>query len=737
MGAAKADLITNVTATASDWTGGYDAIHAVDKSGLDAATPFPNHRYVGSGGHYTETYLSNNNQTPTLIFNLGGIKTLDSIHIWNYNDGRTGNAVTGGDFGSYTNFGRGIHSVDILLSSTDTNEASFTTWKSGVIFTDAPGSDTYTGFDLATVTDSIAGQSARYVKFKVNNNWSDGKDSHGAYTGLAEIQFFEGTGVSAPTIRYGNPAVSNITVNTAWLNGTLTSTGSAPTTVSVYWGPTDAGTNSAWAHTNVFTGTATVVPSNYTFQATTAAGSINYFNYYAQNASGGVWAVSSGGAEQFVTLDVPGVDNFGWASDIGVLSATIHGRITHSRANVYLCWGTNNAGISDPGAWNHVEPMGWLTATTPVSKSISNLTSGATYYYTTYASNGVGTAWAGVTNFATQVASPNLAPDDPRISYSDYARLVTLNSSTARFDRIIVGAKGSLERANPAARMRIRTDATNITTSFITGALGITSGIGVILVDGVKTGTFDASANNSALDVKLTLGGGFHTIEYLMPYSQDVRFTGLVANPTAAFEAVPPRPGIRWVAYGDSITEGFLASDSFKNYLSLVGAAKNWEVVNMGFGWRGLKDSGSGGSDGTVIGGLGASIITVLMGYNDAAAGLTAADYRTNLTALVNQVRLASPKIPIYLISPIYTANNQSLLASYRTQIMNDVATANDSRLFFIDGLALGINAGNAGMYLSDGIHPNDAGFAVIAANLGPQLSLSRGAAQGTVVVVR
>jgi lysophospholipase L1-like esterase len=321
--------------------------------------------------------------------------------------------------------------------------------------------------------------------------------------------------------------------------------------------------------------------------------------------------------------------------------------------------------------------------------------------------------------------SEQLVPDDSRITYSDYARLVTLDASVARFDRVISGAQGSLQNANPAARVRFRTDATSVTASFSTGSLGITQGIGVILIDGARAGTFDASANNSTLNVNVPVsGGGYHNVELLLPYSQDVRFTGLTVNGGAAFQTPPARPGTRWVAYGDSITEGFSAGDSYKNYPSLVGVAKDWEVVNMGFGWRGIKDSGATGADGTVVGGLGADVISVMMGYNDAAAGLSAANYRAYMEAFVAKVRDIDGSVPIYLISPIYSTNNGTTLGGYRDELIDFVNDSTDPRLYFIDGLALGINSSNSGTYLTDGIHPNDAGFALIASNLAGQLAV-------------
>ncbi|MCX6970707.1 MAG: GDSL-type esterase/lipase family protein [Verrucomicrobia bacterium] len=316
-----------------------------------------------------------------------------------------------------------------------------------------------------------------------------------------------------------------------------------------------------------------------------------------------------------------------------------------------------------------------------------------------------------------------IAPNDPRIGYSDYARLVTLNGTTAQFDRILAGAQGSLQNANPAARVRFRTDATSIVALLSTGSLGATQGTGVVLVDGTRTDTFDAGGNNSTLTVNvLVSGSGYHNVELLLPYSQSVQFTGLTLNGEATFQTMPDRPSTRWIAYGDSITEGFSASDSAKNYPSLVAAAKSWQVVNMGFGWRGLKASGASGSDGTAISSLNPSVVTVLMGYNDASAGLSATEYRTDLEALVGKIRQSAPTVPIYLISPIFSINNQTLLGAYRSQIEDLATHTSDANLYWIDGLALGINAGNSATYLSDGIHPTDAGFALIAQNLAPQL---------------
>jgi hypothetical protein len=95
----------------------------------------------------------------------------------------------------------------------------------------------------------------------------------------------------APTISNANGA-SNIAANSATLNGSLISTGGAPTTVYVFWGYADAGTTKAnWAHTNGFG----VNP--YGALSTNVTGltgaTTYYYRFYATNSAGEAWADSS------------------------------------------------------------------------------------------------------------------------------------------------------------------------------------------------------------------------------------------------------------------------------------------------------------------------------------------------------------------------------------------------------------------------------------------------------------
>jgi len=93
---------------------------------------------------------------------------------------------------------------------------------------------------------------------------------------------------------------TNVTANSAWLNGTVVATNGQETSAWVYWGLTDGGTNaSAWAATNAF-GVVGVGPL--THQATgLVADRVYYFRFAASNEGGVAWADAS---STFITGEV-------------------------------------------------------------------------------------------------------------------------------------------------------------------------------------------------------------------------------------------------------------------------------------------------------------------------------------------------------------------------------------------------------------------------------------------------
>jgi len=119
-------------------------------------------------------------------------------------------------------------------------------------------------------------------------------------------------GFSGPTIQ--NTTVSNITATSASVYGTLSSTGTAATTVFLFSGPANGGTNAAaWANTNQFPSPQGIgtLSTNIALSGTSP---VYYFRYYATNAYGSSWAGSS---MSFITGAVTIVATDPAASEIG------------------------------------------------------------------------------------------------------------------------------------------------------------------------------------------------------------------------------------------------------------------------------------------------------------------------------------------------------------------------------------------------------------------------------------
>ena len=104
-----------------------------------------------------------------------------------------------------------------------------------------------------------------------------------------------------PTINNTNGATT-VTYNSATLNGTLTSTGGAPTQVWVYWGTNNADTvKDNWGNTNYFGINTAALPASCSTNVTGLTGETTYYyRFYASNTIGGAWADT---VPSFTTLE--------------------------------------------------------------------------------------------------------------------------------------------------------------------------------------------------------------------------------------------------------------------------------------------------------------------------------------------------------------------------------------------------------------------------------------------------
>ena len=341
-----------------------------------------------------------------------------------------------------------------------------------------------------------------------------------------------------------------------------------------------------------------------------------------------------------------------------------------------------------------------------------------------------------VNRVATPPVEVTLLPEDARISYSDYVRLsfVTspLNASNkvARFDRLLPIAGKGYEWDNPGARIRFRTDASSVQVALYYNDLHISTSarnsLGFYLVDGAMNSawTFQTLATAvirapEQVFVSLAVpgGGGFHDYEVVLPYGDSVDFQGVTVNGAAQFQTPAARPALRYLAYGDSITQGFTASDVGKSYAYRVATQKGWQIVNLGLAGRATT-----ASDGSTVGSLGADVISVLIGVNDWQGGVPLATYSNRLASFLTNLRSLQPTVPIYLLTPLWVdaswdpASDIAPLESYR-QVVRDVASArNDPKLVVIEGPEL-IDHSTA-YFDAVLVHPNDLGFAMMADRL-------------------
>jgi lysophospholipase L1-like esterase len=334
---------------------------------------------------------------------------------------------------------------------------------------------------------------------------------------------------------------------------------------------------------------------------------------------------------------------------------------------------------------------------------------------------------AGATSRATS-ATTMIYPDNPAIRYTEYAH-ATISHAGAVFDRPGVANGNAI--ASPGTRVNFRTDATRVwvvvTYTFACNAPGC--GRFSAERDGrllPQTFGSDTVSGQTTYLLALQTSPLPHNFSLIWPYGTQMVFDGLElqGGQPRLLSPAPIRPAFRYVAYGDSITQGYYASSGIVDtYPDQVGHKKGWSVVNMGFGGETTVPS-----DGSAVGLLGGNLVTVAIGVNDFGTSKPLAAFVSDYNALLDAVRALQPVVSLYCLTPIWTSleavtNAQGLhVQDYRQAIASIVQQrmATDPNLHLVDGLKL---VPNQLKYFVDGLHPNDAGFALYAANLAAKLS--------------
>lgn len=181
----------------------------------------------------------------------------------------------------------------------------------------------------------------------------------------------------------------------------------------------------------------------------------------------------------------------------------------------------------------------------------------------------------------------------------------------------------------------------------------------------------------------------------------------------------PAQP--RWVVYGDSVAEGWIASEPGLAWPAVAGRTLGLDTVNLGYAGAARAEIASAEQ----IAKLPADVLTVCHGTNCwTRVPHSAALFRAGVAAFLDILRQGHPDTPIVVASPVVRPDAEetpnrlgATLADLRRGMEQETLArieAGDTRLALVRGLDL-----MTADQLGDGIHPNDDGHRAMAAGIG------------------
>ena len=311
------------------------------------------------------------------------------------------------------------------------------------------------------------------------------------------------------------------------------------------------------------------------------------------------------------------------------------------------------------------------------------------------------------------------AADNANLSYTDCVAPTFVNGF-ARFRRPLVDTGSDFQYCMPGGRLRFRTNATSIAISLRYNGLVTRADarnfIGHVYIDGVYNNDFQTPYAVNVVNTQImTLSnpsGAYKLVEVILPYADGVEFGGVTIDPAYVITPAAPRTGRLMVCLGDSITQGFFATDVRRSWPFLLAEAKGFRCINLGYGGRTTIPA-----DGTAAANLNPDLITVLLGMNDYFGQTPVAAYKANLKQLLVNIHAVNPTVPVYISAITLTTQSLSIpLSSYRPAAGECIDELGYSQLVGVD---TGTLIANSTQLTPDGVHPNNDGTANMASGWG------------------
>jgi lysophospholipase L1-like esterase len=218
---------------------------------------------------------------------------------------------------------------------------------------------------------------------------------------------------------------------------------------------------------------------------------------------------------------------------------------------------------------------------------------------------------------------------------------------------------------------------------------------------------------------KLALGTGRDAAIVYLPEGMRPVILGVIGD----VEPAPSQP--RWVVYGDSVAEGWIASAPAMAWPAIAGRERAFDVVNMGYAGAARGEIPSAEQ----VAELDADAITIAYGTNcwirtAHSVGMA----REGMVAFLEIVRENHPETPIVVTSPIarldaeLTPNRLGATLEHIRDALEDAVrdriSAGDVNLELVPGRHLVHES-----QLGDGIHPKDEGHRALAEAIGAVVS--------------
>lgn len=189
-----------------------------------------------------------------------------------------------------------------------------------------------------------------------------------------------------------------------------------------------------------------------------------------------------------------------------------------------------------------------------------------------------------------------------------------------------------------------------------------------------------------------------------------------VAGVDGTIAPAPRQP--RWVAYGDSITEGWVATGPAMAWPAIAGRRQGLDVVNLGYAGSARGEIASAEQ----VAALDADVVSLAHGTNCwTRVPHSSAMMRAATEAFLGIVRAGHPGVPIVVASPVVRPDAEgtpnrlgATLADLREAIEDATRAVADDLVTLVPGADLLDTA-----LLADGIHPGDEGHQTLAHTLG------------------